>query len=72
MAGIAAWKQSSTLSSIVCEQTILPFLANNLNPPMIPVTSLSSLSSRNFPSMIMLHGISEGLLPSNILTCDTI
>merc|ERR1719265_2428148 len=35
MAGIAAWKQSSTLSSIVCEQTILPFLANNLNPPMI-------------------------------------
>ena len=68
IAGMAAWKQSSTRSSIVYEQTILPFLANNLKPPKDPDASLSSMLSRYFESMTILHGISSALFPSNLLT----
>lgn len=39
---------------------------------MIPVTSFSSISSRCLPSMMIVHGISDGLLPSNTLTYSTI
>jgi len=37
---------------MVYEQTILPFLANNLNPPKHPVFSFSSILWRYLSSII--------------------
>ena len=70
IAGMAAWKQSSMRSSIVYEHTILPFLAKSLNPPRLPV-SLSSILSKYFVSIMIVQGISSGLIPSNFLTYST-
>ena len=71
IAGMAAWKQSSIRSSIVYEQTILPFLAKSLKPPIHPF-SLSSMLSKNLVSMTIVHGMDDGSCPSNLLTyCTT-